>query len=92
MTDQLFITDKQFCDREHIVPRTSARWRRDGDGPPFVRAGKRHVLYRVADVEAWECQHTFAHRAAEAVGCHMSAARLDVKETNFVDLSYLSRY
>jgi hypothetical protein len=61
-----FLTDGQLCDRLHITPRTTLRWRRDGGGPPFVRAGERRVLYRLEDVVSWERAHTFTHRAAEA--------------------------
>ena len=49
-------------------PRTTVRWRRDGEGPPFIRVGPRRVLYRRSDVETWLRARTFDHRAAEAVG------------------------
>ena len=35
-----------------ISPRTIERWRIEGFGPPFMKAGRR-VLYRECDVEAW---------------------------------------
>jgi hypothetical protein len=62
-----YLTDRQLCDWLHINPRTTMRWRRDGGGPPFIRAGERRVLYRTVDVETWLASRTFAHRAAEAV-------------------------
>ena len=62
-----FLTDQQLCQMLHIDGRTSLRWRRDGGGPPFVRAGERRILYRRADVDAWIAARTFAHLAAEAV-------------------------
>jgi hypothetical protein len=51
-----------------IPPRTASRWRSSGDGPPFIRLGKRRILYRRADVEAWLARRTFASLADEATG------------------------
>jgi hypothetical protein len=48
-----------------IPPRTAQRWRASGDGPPFVRLGKRRVAYRVADVEQWLAERTFTSLADE---------------------------
>lgn len=62
-----FLTDSQVCEMLHVGSRTTMRWRRDGDGPAFVRAGPRRILYRKHDVLAWATARTFAHRAAEAV-------------------------
>ncbi len=62
-----YLTDKQLCERLHITPRTSMRWRRDGSGPRFIRAGARHVLYARSDIETWIDARKFAHRAAETV-------------------------
>jgi predicted DNA-binding transcriptional regulator AlpA len=60
------LTDVELCKRLRISGQTSWRWRVNGGGPPYVRAGKRRVLYRLADVEAWEREHIHAHRAAES--------------------------
>ena len=49
----------------HLSRRTLQRRRREGDGPPFIRAGARRVLYDVAEIERWAAGRTFAHRAAE---------------------------
>jgi hypothetical protein len=49
-----------------IPPRTAQRWRASGEGPPFVRLGKRRVLYRRSDVERWLAGRTFASLADEA--------------------------
>ena len=51
-----------------VSPRTLQRWRRDGGGPAFTRAGARRVLYDVVEVERWAAARTFAHRAAELAG------------------------
>jgi len=48
-----------------VSPRTLQRWRGTGEGPPFIRAGARRVLYEVAAIERWADSRTFAHRAAE---------------------------
>jgi Helix-turn-helix domain len=33
-------------------PRTLERWRSEGNGPPYVKVGRR-AMYREADVERW---------------------------------------
>jgi hypothetical protein len=45
--------------------RTVQRWRDSGTGPPFIRNGPRHILYRVSDVQHWLTEQTFRHRAEE---------------------------
>jgi predicted site-specific integrase-resolvase len=45
--------------------RTLQRWRRDGGGPAFTRAGMRRILYDVTGIQKWAEARTFAHRAAE---------------------------
>ena len=44
--------------------RTLETWRRNGNGPPFIRIGRR-VVYRRSDIEAWLAKNTFNHRADE---------------------------
>jgi hypothetical protein len=51
-----------------IPPRTASRWRASGDGPAYVRLGKRRIVYRRADVEAWLARRTFNSLAEEAAG------------------------
>ena len=62
-----FLTDAQLCGLLHLDPRTTLRWRADGGGPAFIRAGSRRVLYRRSEVESWLAARTFSHRAAESV-------------------------
>jgi excisionase family DNA binding protein len=62
-----FLSDAQLCALLRVTPRTTARWRVEGNGLPFVRAGARRVLYRKSDVDAWLAKRTYAHRAAESV-------------------------
>jgi len=62
-----FLTDAETAHTLHVTTKTTSRWRINGDGPPFVRAGARRILYRRSDVLAWAASRTFPHRAAEAV-------------------------
>lgn len=72
-TDRVHVAPAEYIDegglseRYLIPPRTAQRWRATGGGPPFVRLGRRRVVYRVADVERWLAERTFAHRADELV-------------------------
>jgi hypothetical protein len=43
----------EFCEREDIGHSTAAHMRTRGDGPIFLKIGRR-VVYRLEDVEAWE--------------------------------------
>lgn len=40
-----------------ISPSTLAKWRLSGKGPRYVKAGRR-VLYRPADLDAWQAENT----------------------------------
>ena len=60
-----YLTPIEFCEHYHVAPRTAERWRTTGEGPAFVRAGPRKILYRTADCERWAALRTFAHRADE---------------------------
>jgi excisionase family DNA binding protein len=60
---QLLLAD-EAAERLRVAKQTLARWRVEGQGPPFIRLGSR-VLYRVADVDAYIAEHRF-HSTAEA--------------------------
>ena len=62
---QEYITEQGLHDRYLIPPRTAQRWRQDGTGPKFIRLGRRRIVYRISDVEAWLTARTFRHRADE---------------------------
>ncbi|MEV0686444.1 helix-turn-helix domain-containing protein [Nocardia sp. NPDC050378] len=47
-----------------IPARTLARWASAGSGPRYARLG-RHRRYRLADIRAWEHQHSDAKPAAQ---------------------------
>jgi predicted DNA-binding transcriptional regulator AlpA len=61
----IFLTQRELSARCHVSERTLERWRGTGDGPAFVRAGPRRILYRLSGCEAWAAARTCAHRAAE---------------------------
>jgi predicted DNA-binding transcriptional regulator AlpA len=63
-----YLNQREVAARYHLSERTIERWRGTGDGPAFVRIGRRRVVYRLADCEAWAAARTSAHRAAEMAG------------------------
>ena len=46
------LTSQQLAERLQVSLPTIKRWRREGGGPPFVRAG-RSVRYRASEVDRW---------------------------------------
>jgi excisionase family DNA binding protein len=46
------LTTQQLAERLQVSVPTVKRWRREGGGPPFVRAG-RSVRYRAGEVDRW---------------------------------------
>jgi predicted DNA-binding transcriptional regulator AlpA len=77
-TEGEFITDKELAAMLHVDPRTTLRWRNAGNGPPFIRAGAKRVLYRASDIELWLASRRFATRASESA----SAPRAGVTPHN----------
>jgi excisionase family DNA binding protein len=49
---QVLIRAAELAERLHVSLRTLERWRVEGGGPPYTRAG-RIVLYDWDDVTAW---------------------------------------
>jgi Helix-turn-helix domain len=43
----------ELADRWGLSPRTLENWRWRGEGPPFVKIGRK-VVYRLIEVEAYE--------------------------------------
>jgi predicted DNA-binding transcriptional regulator AlpA len=62
---EIYLTEAEFAGRYHLGRRTVQRWRRTGQGPPWVRLGARRVLYRLSDCEEWAAARTYRHRADE---------------------------
>jgi excisionase family DNA binding protein len=50
------LTPHELAALVHASPRTIIRWRSEGTGPTYVRAGRR-VLYRRRDVVEWLERH-----------------------------------
>jgi transcriptional regulator with XRE-family HTH domain len=48
------LTQDELAERLGVSPLTVKRWRRFGDGPAPLRVSRQRVVYRIADVEAWE--------------------------------------
>lgn len=57
--------EKDFCEETGTPERTAQRWRATGEGPEWIRFGKRQVRYRRASVHEWLRRNTFQSRAAE---------------------------
>ncbi len=48
-----------------VKPQTVRLWRLRGDGPRYVRVAANRVMYRVADVEAWEASRVHSNTSEE---------------------------
>ena len=46
------LTQERLSERIDVSERTLERWRVEGSGPAFVKAGRK-VLYRTVDVDDW---------------------------------------
>ncbi len=46
-------TPTEVAEALRTTPASLAQMRYRGDGPKFVRAGRRRVLYRWVDIEQW---------------------------------------
>ena len=63
----------------HHSPRTLERWRMTGDGPPYVKLGRK-CLYQLSAVEEWLAARTIAHAGDASLdrrepGCAWTARR-----------------
>jgi phosphatidylserine decarboxylase len=58
-----FMTPDQLIERwqGQVASATLASWRSRNSGPPYVKVGGR-VLYKAADVEAWEERNKRGHK------------------------------
>lgn len=50
---ELMITPDVLATFLHTTPSSLAQMRYRGDGPKFVRVGRRRILYRWLDVQTW---------------------------------------
>jgi hypothetical protein len=61
---EIILTPEEVADRYTDGSlETLRRWRRTGEGPPFVQLSARRVGYRLTDCEAWSLARTFTNRA-----------------------------
>jgi excisionase family DNA binding protein len=49
---QVYLTQAEAADVLHVSERTLERWRLEGRGQTYTKAGHR-VLYRASDIEEW---------------------------------------
>lgn len=52
--DPVHITARQLAARWHIDFKVLGAWRSEGIGPNFLKLGSGRILYRLADIEAYE--------------------------------------
>ena len=64
---QVILRPGETAKRLNITPRTLARWRVSGIGPPYVRVGPRCIGYLPADIDRWADARRFTSRAAELI-------------------------
>ena len=62
------LSTRELAERWNISRRTLDRWRWAGEGPRFLKLGGR-VVYRIADIEAFEQQQLRTRTDAPANQC-----------------------
>jgi predicted DNA-binding transcriptional regulator AlpA len=60
------LSTRELAERWNISRRTLDRWRWAGEGPRFLKLGGR-VVYRIADIEAFEAAHVRSRTDQRAV-------------------------
>lgn len=61
----LHLTTEELAARYRMHPTSVANWRVSGQGPKYIKAGKR-VLYPLNEVEAWEAERVHRSTADES--------------------------
>lgn len=59
----MHLTPTELAERLRANPTTLAMWRVRGQGPKFIKAGRK-VLYPLAEVEKWEADQLRQNTAA----------------------------
>ena len=54
--ESVLLTERQVAQRLHVSTSLVRKLRHNGEGPAFVRPGRKLVRYLGADVEAWLTQ------------------------------------
>lgn len=73
-TPSIHLTPEKLAERLGTSLRSLERWRVTGEGPRYIRAGVRRILYPLAEVEAWEAGRLCSSRAAEMAAKGRAAA------------------
>ncbi len=47
ITDKAFLTTHEIAQYLRVTPLTLKNWRRDGEGPPWIRLGPKMIRYPV---------------------------------------------
>jgi len=58
-----FLTQQEVATLLRVSPRTTERWRLEGSGPPWIRLGRKKVVYALVDVMAYVDSRTFTSTA-----------------------------
>jgi len=66
MQDTPYLTQNEAAEVLRISPRSLERFRVEGTGPKFCRAGRR-ILYRQSDIQAWLESRCFTSTSEAAV-------------------------
>lgn len=53
MKNEHLVSSTEAADLLGLSPRTLERWRVTGGGPLFIKAGRKTIRYRPADLLAW---------------------------------------
>jgi predicted DNA-binding transcriptional regulator AlpA len=72
------LSTRELADRWNISRRTLDRWRWAGEGPRFLKLGGR-VVYRIADIEAFEAANVHTRTDLPAILTIEKAKTLSVK-------------
>ena len=59
-TDETLLDQMAVSRRLHKTESTIEKWRCTGDGPPFIKVGRK-PLYRPSDIDAWLTARTVSH-------------------------------
>lgn len=51
------INQREVAQLLGVAERTLEKWRRTGEGPPFISISRRCIRYRIADLRDWQDQH-----------------------------------
>ena len=67
LDDDPIVTSNEFADSIDHSPRTVQRWRTTGEGPAYIKLGKR-VFYQRSVIQAWLRGKTIANTRIAVAG------------------------